>query len=535
MPDEQLPRRLGPMDAMFIFGDSPNAPQVIGNVCEFEGRIPFKRFQNTLNDRLQFVPRYRQVLVEAPLFAGMPSWEDDVEFDINNHVFEHRLEKPGDDAQFIALAQDLFQGKLDMNRPLWQIHLVYGLKGNRTGAVMRVHHCLVDGIAGVELLRVLFDITPETPKVPKKKFHPRRPPGRGTQLYNAMIDNLAQGLDHWTRMGAEILSMGRDKDMGSLAKTLREFGGTLGHSLLKPTERFHFNKSFTGRRVFAFASRSLAETRRMRGEFGGTINDVVLAVLTEGMRRYLHDHDEETEGKCLTYMIPVNVRGESESGAMGNRITLLPVKVPLDELDPVERVDQIHQTIQELKQSDVPRTVGLFLGMLQGTHPLFQKLTFGSLLSNELGLRVLGHVPQWPPANLICTNIPGPQIPLYAVGHRLLRMYPLLALILDMGVSTAITSYDQRLYVSFIGDEGCADDVDRLRDHFMDAWDELRHAANVEEGAYIELKRPAIERTKARPAAKRVTKKKPAAKRKGAVRKKTVRAKENRQGGRSSR
>ncbi len=449
----------------------------VGAMAVFEGKIPFKRFMKTINSRLHLVPRYRQIVLDAPFNVGMPTWEDDPEFDIANHISEITLEKPGTEAQLRELSQELFEGRLPRDRPLWELYVVKGLEGGRTGLVARVHHAMIDGVAGVGLMMILFDTVPNPVPIRKKPYRPAPLPDQASLLQDALWDNAIEGIQHWTQFQKTFVNFARDRSGDDVLESFKHFGSAL-KDLVSPRHKFSFNKRFSGERAIAFGEASFAEARAIRAECGGTINDVALTVLTGALRKYLKNEGEYLEGKTVSVVCPVNVRAETDSGSLGNQISFLPVNVPLDIDDPVELLNTISSTTATLKGAKVAELVGMLFSMLQGMPAPLQRLALASAVT-ETGQSVMQLIPQLPPGNLICTNVPGPQIPLYTCGKRLSKYYPLLPVVLEMGISLGITSYNQRLYFTYMADGNCAPDIAKVADYHVEAFNELRDAAQV--------------------------------------------------------
>lgn len=487
--DSKLKRRMSPMDAFFLFSDSEEAPMTIGFVGMFAGQVPIRKFRNRLNSRLHLIPRYRQVVVHAPFNVGLPTWEDDPEFKIERHVRQLRLGRDVSEQSLFEFAEEVFEGGLDLKRPLWEIFLIPNVEGGRTGIICRVHHCMVDGIGGIGLMHVVFDVVPDPAPIRKRRYAPDPIPDKAMLLYDALWDNALEGIEHWAQFSSRMKSFARRKTREQLAAAVREFGSQLGE-LLSPSRRLPFNKPFNGARRFAFSELSFAEARAIKAVAGGTINDVALTILAGAMTEYLELHGQNTLGEELSVVCPVNIRDEHDR-SVGNQISFLPVKVPLDLDDPLERLRAVVSRTSELKETGVPEMVHLFFSALQGLPVPVQKTLLSGLSSSEYG-KLVDKLPQIPPGNLICTNVPGPQIPLYSCGYRLQKYYPLLPLTLEMGISCGITSYEQTLYFSFMGDGNCAPDIDVLRDCHQRAYENLRDAASVSSRQFVPLRYPAV-------------------------------------------
>lgn len=469
----------------------------VGCVDIFEGKISYTKFVRNIESRLHLIPRYRQVVTPAPFNVGLPTWEFDPNFNIRNHIKRVKIDSPGSEEQFYDIAGQLFSGPLDRSKPLWEIHLVEGLAQKRTGMLAKVHHCMIDGIAGVGLMHAVFDAWPNPEKTRKQPYRPDPIPSPTQLLYDALWDGLSETLEHWSKFQKNLAEYGDGKDIKEVLTDVKEFGLTM-KDFLSPIKRFPFNKPFSGKRTIIGRSFSFAEARDIRTACGGTVNDVALTVVSGAIQRYLEMHGESLRKQTVRILVPVNIRQEDERGEMGNRISFLPVDIPLDILDPVERLRIIAETTQHLKETKVIEAISLMFNVLQGAPTLLQSIALSNAASSS-GQFLLGLLAQVPPSHLICTNVPGPQIPLYTVGHQLLTHYVLLPVALEMGISCGVTSYDQRLYISIIGDAQAAPDSDKIVDFLADSFHELRVAAEVKERLYVEIPRAF------RPAARVVT------------------------------
>jgi len=461
-----LGRRLSAQDASFLYFEREEAPLHIGSIAVLEGDVPFERFVDSIEKKLHLIPRYMQRVVPAPFNIGHPTWEWDPDFDVRRHIFEVQMPAPGSDQQLVGLAADLFAGMLDREKPLWEMYLVRGVEGNRSAVVSKVHHCLVDGVSGIELLMIVFDVSPNPPAPPPAPEVERHPiPGPLTRLMDAVWDNISETLDTWASLqkslvDAVILGDSRGRSMLRALETAAPYFQT-------PVERAPFNKPFGGKRRLGVSEFSFAEVRAIRSSCGGTVNDVVLAVLGGAVSRYLEMHGQKTEKRMLRVLTPVNVRREDERGKLGNRVSMLLVEVPLGVDDPVERLRMVTERTETLKRQHVADGMETVVEALNAAPPVLQALA--------------GMLPQPPNtvANMVCTNVPGPMIPLYCVGHRMLAHYPLIPIGWEMGVSCGVTSYDQKLYFGLMADADCAPDVERLKEFLDQAFVELRAAAGV--------------------------------------------------------
>ena len=438
----------------------------IGSVAVFQGEISYERFVKNIQDKLHLIPRYRQRVLPAPLNIAHPTWEFDPEFDISKHIISRRLDPPGSEDQLRELAARLFQGMLSRDKPLWEMYLVHGLQGDRSALVSKVHHCLVDGVSGIELLMIVLDVSqdPPPPPPPPEPFRPPPLPDAITRLSDALFDRMADSLRTAADTQRALL---KALDNPASSRSISRAVETALPYFLRPGQRAPFNAPFSGDRKLAWYECSFAEVRAIRQACGGTVNDVVLAVLGGALNRYYEAHGIETEGQVARVLTPVNVRREDERGALGNRISMLLIEVPLGLRNPIERLDAVHERTEALKRNHVADGIELATEPLGNLPPMLQAM--------------LGTLP--PPrntvANLVCTNVPGPMIPLYSVGHRLEANYPLVPIAWEMGVGCAVMSYNHQLYFGLMADAQAAPDVDRLGDFLAQAYVEMRSAAGV--------------------------------------------------------
>ncbi len=465
MSQANLSHRLSAQDATFLYMEREEAPMNIGSVAVFQGEISYQRFVKNIQDKLHLIPRYRQRVVPAPLNLAHPTWEFDPEFDISKHIIPVRLDPPGSEEQLRELASRLFQGMLSRDKPLWEMYLVHGLEGDRSALVSKVHHCLVDGVSGIELLMIVLDVSPDPPPPsPPEPFQPPPIPDAITRLSDAVFDRLAESLKTTADMQEALLN---SIDNPASSRSINRALETALPYFLRPGQRAPFNAPFSGQRKLAWSECSFAEVRAIRQACGGTVNDVILAILGGALSLYYEAHGMETEGQVARVLIPVNVRREDERGALGNRISMILIEVPLGLRNPIERLNAVHERTESLKRNHVADGMELAAGFLGNMPPMLQAL--------------LGSLPPPPNtlANLVCTNIPGPMIPLYSVGHLLEANYPLVPIAWEMGVGCAVTSYNHKLYFGLMADAQAAPDVDRLGDFLAQAYVELRSAAGV--------------------------------------------------------
>ena len=490
MSENELKRRLTPMDAFFLYAETETAPMQVGGTCIFEGKLSFPRFRMHLAARLHQVPRYRQRAVFVPLNVSHPTWEDDPDFDIDNHLFRVRLDRPGTEEQLQQLSGEIFTGMLDRNKPLWEMYLVEGLSGNRTALILKVHHCMVDGVAGIGLAYTFLDVTPALPEKTRKiPFKPKPLPDVKARIYDAVWDNMVDSVVHWVRFSANITDFSARVNGTGVKHALGKFAGTLG-GFLMPLKKMPFNSPFSGERLHAWREYKDSDIRIIRAVSGATVNDVVLAALALATRKYLEDHPEVDVSAftSLRTLVPVNVRRERERSALGNRISFLPIELPLNISDAIELLHAIHGQMREHKAFRVADSISLMFDALQGTSVAAQATLLGTL-ANPVARQILGPAVEISPANLICTNVPGPQIPLYALGHRLMAVHGVVPTCLGMGINCCVVSYDQKVSVSIVGDGMAAGDgVAQIMANYDGKFQELLAAARIKGDKYVEIR-----------------------------------------------
>ncbi|HVS13858.1 MAG TPA: wax ester/triacylglycerol synthase family O-acyltransferase [Thermoanaerobaculia bacterium] len=466
--------RLTATDASFLYFERDEAPMHIGALCLFEGVVPYEPYVETIAAKLALLPRFREKIVPAPLALGHPTWESDEEFDVRNHVVLHQLPGPGGEAELRTLVNRLIAGKMRRDRPLWELHLVHGLEGGRSAMVSKVHHAMVDGVGGNAILTTILDLERDPPPPPRREYRPTSPLPPSARAVEAMRDSARSVVDavsdHLRAIGDLARSFDAERVQASLA-VLRESMPDLA----LPPKRLPFNRPCSGERNFVWTKVPFAEARAIRSALGGTVNDVMLASLGGAVGRYAELHGQSTAGRSMRVMVPVNVRPDHEGAALGNLVSVLPVEVPLGFDDPAARLRAVRAATRTLKEGRVAEGVNLVTS-LAGAIPVPAQALFGALASSP-----------FPPFNLVCTNVPGPQIPLYAMGQRLEAYYPHVPVGWDLGVCCAIFSYHQMLHVGLNSDLRACPDVERLRDFFDESFAELKAMAGVEDLPSLEL------------------------------------------------
>jgi len=468
MQNNQQGDRLSWGDTVFLHLEREGMPLNVACVCVFEGDIPFEDCVQFVESKLPLTPRYLKRLAPAPFNIGLPGWEYDPTFDLRRHVREVRL-KHGSDAELKTLAGKIFSKVMDRQHPLWDLTWVHGLKGNRSALIFRLHHCLADGIAGVELMNVLMDASPVAARLPKRKLRLRVPPPRDvvTAVASGFVDSYAEFVKR---------ILGSLGDVSTMAERFATNGGGLATDEFKQllpelcasTERLRFNVLYRGPQKFAWVEIPLAEMKAIKQTCETSVNDVILALVTATIRRYVEVHGDRVKGRLLRMMVPVNLRGNDNPGELGNRISLVPVTVPLDISDPRKLLAAVHRRTEFLKRAHAAELVSLAGGLI-GMLPTTVQALAG---------QILGQVP-FTPFNMVCTNVPGPQYPLYLLGHKMVACYPYVPVGGEMTLNCAILTYNGTAYFGFSGCVHAAPDLRRLEALLQLSFTELRNAAKI--------------------------------------------------------
>ena len=464
------PDRLTALDSAFLHiedaGPSRPAHMHVASVMTFEGPAPsYDDLLAALEARLHLVPRYRQRLAEIPYGQGRPVWLDDPHFNVRYHLRHTGLPVPGGDEELKRLAGRLFSQRLDRNRPLWELWLVDGLEGGRFALVGKTHHALVDGVSGVDITTVLFDASPEPSPAggPDTPWAAKPPPSRAQLLADALVERAtvpAEGL-----RAVRALTRAPRRVAGDLAAGVTGVASALV-ATLRPAPPSPLNVPIGPHRRYTWVDADLAEFKAIKDELGGTVNDVVLAAVSLTLGRYLRRQGHPVDGLVLRALVPVSVRADLERGALGNRVAAMYAPLPVGIEDPEEVHRRVHESMAGLKES----------GQAVGAQVVTQLGDFAppTILSQAARLQARQ---RW--FNLVVTNVPGPQVPLYVLGRRMLRLYPVVPLSLNQALGVAIMSYDGALGWGLLGDYDAIGDLDDLAGDLETAIADLARAAGV--------------------------------------------------------
>ncbi len=454
--------RLTGLDASFLALEKDGAHMHVGSVLLFDGPAPaYDVFAAHIERGMHHVPRYRQRLAFPPLGAGRPVWVDDPHFNVGYHVRHTALPPPAGADELRRLAGRVFSQQLDREKPLWEIWLVDEAGDDRFALICKTHHALVDGISGVDIMTVLFDLSPDPPEAePTPPWAARPLPGAAELLATALAERvtgplglLRSAVSHPDQAGA-----GAGRAAAGLAAM-----AAAGISGAPPSP---FNVRIGPHRRFAWSSAELALLKAIKDALGGTINDVVLTVVTGALRAHLFRHGLDPEGLELKAMVPISVRADAARGALGNQVAAMYAPLPVGLGDAVDRYRFVHGAMKGLKES----------GQAVGAQAITRLADAAAPTVLDQAARLQSRQRFF---NLTVTNVPGPQVPLYVLGRRLEAFYPMVPLVLNTALGIAIMSYDGRVFFGLLGDYDALADLDELTSDLDRAIDELAAAAGV--------------------------------------------------------
>jgi len=456
--------RLSAVDASFLHNEGSASHMHVGGIALFEGPPPaIADFLDQIRGRLHLVPRYRQKLSFMPLASGRPLWVDDPDFNLEYHVRHTALPEPGDEAQLLRLAARIFSQRLDRSKPLWETWFVEGLEGNRFALINKTHHALIDGISGVDLATVIFDLSPVPQPVETdgREWQPQREP-TGTDLLAAGVRGLVgQAAGVATRA---VQAVTRPETALHRTREALEGVGEVGWAALNPAPDTPLNVPIGPHRQVAVVRNELADFKRIKNELGGTVNDVVVTVVAGALRKWLHSRGVRTEGLELRGLVPVSTRSEGEHGQLGNQIAAMRAPLPVYIADPVARLRFVKRAMDGLKESK--QAVGA--EVLAGVQNFAPPTVLAQAVRINFSTRLF---------NLIVTNVPGPQMPLYVLGRELQAIFPVAFLPEDHALAIAIMSYNGGLHFGLLADYDAPPDLDVIQAGLQESRDELLAAA----------------------------------------------------------
>ena len=458
--------RLTGLDSSFLHLERDSTHMHVAGCSVFSGSAPpYQELVEAIEARLHLVPRYRQRLAFVPLHQGRPVWVDDPHFMVQYHVRHTALPRPGGEAELKRLAGRVFSQALDRSRPLWELWLVEGLAGDRFALLTKTHHALVDGVSGVDIATVLFDTSPEPLPVaaPEHEWVARPLPSSAQLLADALLERAT--LPQEVVPGVRATVRGPRTMAARLARALGSVTA-LAWTGLQAAPPSAFNVRIGPHRRFTCVRADLGQFKAIKNSLGGTVNDVVLAVVAGGLGGYLRLHGASTDGMTLRAMVPVSIRADIERGALGNRVAAMWATLPVGVADPVDRLHRVSAEMKDVKQS----------GQAVGAEILTRLSGFAPPTIMAQAARLQAHQRLF---NLVVTNVPGPQFPLYLLGRELEAIYPMVPLAENTALGIAILSYNGQLNFGLVSDYDALADVEVFADELYASIDELAAAAGV--------------------------------------------------------
>ncbi|GAA3244586.1 wax ester/triacylglycerol synthase family O-acyltransferase [Pseudonocardia petroleophila] len=478
-----MPPRLSPLDASFLYLEQPTTPMHVGAVSIFErppSGFDYDTLVGLIEQRIALVPRYRQKVRHVPANLARPVWVDDVDFDVAYHVRRSALPKPGSDDQLTELVARLMSRPLDPTRPLWEMYLVEGLERGRSAILTKTHQAMVDGISAIDIGQVILDIsTPEEDAAAPKGRGGARGPGTHPELWmprpeptdvELVMGAVAEAVARPGLVVENAVAAAGDA-VATVGKVASGFGQlfSMARTASRRAPGTPLNVDISTQRRFAIARTELEDYRRVRAAHGCTVNDVVLSVVAGALRDWLLSRGEPVRsGSSVRAMVPLSVRGEADvpstatAGSLGNRVSSFIVDLPVGEPSPVVRLHHVTHAMREHTAS--AHSVGADTLVRIGGFAPPTLHALGARAASGMSKRIF---------NLVVTNVPGPQFPLYAAGARMLEMFPVVPLAKGQALAIGLTSYDGGVYYGFNGDRDAMPDVEVLAGLVDEALDEL--------------------------------------------------------------
>jgi diacylglycerol O-acyltransferase / wax synthase len=473
-------QQLTGLDAAFLALETANSTGHVGGVSVLDPKdapapLTLARLTQVLGERLPLIPVLRRKLLSVPFGLDQPYWVDDPNFDIEYHIREIALPRPGSDAQLTEQVSRLHARPLDRSRPLWEIYLITGLAKRRVAVYTKIHHSAIDGASGAELLTILLDLTPEGREVPAEApFAPARPPSplaltamaaaklawrpvetvRFTNELVRVLPTLAPALS--TLVGG---MLGLNRGDGEIIPT------TPGRAPMTP-----FNRQITPHRRLALRSVDLDSVKAVKNAFGVSVNDVVMAMCAGALRRWLGDHDALPDAPLIA-MIPVSVRDPAGKAAMGNKVSAMLATLPTNLADAADRVQVVHAATKTAKAQQAVIPQGLVDQVSDFSPPALTARAARVVFATGLLHRL-------PPFNLCISNVPGPNVPVYLCGAKLLAHYPVSVITDGQGLNITLVGYLGQLHFGLVSCRELIPDIDVLADYLVEELDVLLKAAS---------------------------------------------------------
>lgn len=464
-------QQLSHVDAAFLSFERPNTPMHTAGVVIFDGMLPFQRVYETIEERLHLVPRFTQKVAQVPFGIGRPFWVNDDHFDLSFHLRHAALPAPGTDEQLCDYAARLISRPLDRSRPLWEIYVIEGLEDGRSAMVAKTHHVMVDGMSSMDLATVLFDFGAEL-----QRFDPH------PQAVAKATSTLDLTVEAAKRQARDLIDLGRSvagavmspRRVVTSARTSAGAVVSAATSILRPASRSPLNVGPGLHRRYAVVRSTLQTFKDIKNAADSTVNDVVLAVCADALGKLFRSRGERTEGTTLRVLVPVSVRSESKKMALGNELTPIFPELPIGKMKPLDRLRIIHDQMDDIKESKRAVGADLLVNITRWAPPTLHAM------AARAGVRG-----RW--MNTVISNVPGPQIPLYSCGIKMLEPYPVIPLAQGQSLSIGVTSYLGGIFFGLNADRDAHADLQQLARYVDESILELEKAAG-ERGSVTKAK-----------------------------------------------
>ncbi|MDP8957233.1 MAG: wax ester/triacylglycerol synthase family O-acyltransferase [Actinomycetota bacterium] len=459
--------RLGAQDSSFLYLETPSVHFHVGGVAILDpstrpdGVLRYEDVVEVISSRLHLAPRFRQRVAFPPLPIGRPVYVDDVDFDLSFHLRRAALPRPGGRRELIEYVQRVISRPLDRTKPLWELYLIEGLEDGLLALLGKVHHAIVDGVAAIDVASAVFDFSPEPQILETQPWEPEPEPTQLEVLREGIREQLVNPVESLVEFGQRTLQapLRVAEQMGAVVRGLRDIAG---RGLIAPASPF--NRRVGPNRRFSMFEEPVQTFKDIKNALGGTVNDVVLTTVAGALHRLFRHRGERTRDRTLRAMVPVSVRSDNERDVLGNRVSSIFVDLPIAQMTAKKRLALIREQTKNLKESQ--QAVGAEFLMNIGTwapptiHAMAARLASRSRL-----------------INLVVSNVPGPQVPMYIAGAKLLAQYPVMPIAETMGLSIACTSLAGTMAFGITADWDTLPDIEVLTQGLDDQLAELRKAA----------------------------------------------------------
>ena len=459
--------RLTAADASFLYTETASGPMHISSIIILDGELSFEDVYEHIDERLHMLPAYRRKIAQVPMNLAHPTWVDDDNFDLGNHIIDHLLPEGAELDDAIAAAVKINEPLLDRGKPLWMTHVIRGVPG-KTLLLHETHHCMIDGASGVELMAIIYDFDPDGDEVPppEAEWSPQQTPSPAVLFNEAFNENMGElARTDWAE---------RFRPPSAEQQNLmQQAGRVMTDFMRKPAITAPFNAGMVGpRRELSWMRQSFDEIREIRRAFGGTINDVVLTVVSEAVASYLAEEGEDTVDRYIRVMCPVNVRTEDQKGALGNRVSAIFPVLPAWQMPARQRLAAVTTETERIKANQdaqaltmmqegapQPWPVAQWPSQLVGT--AFDPTRLAATAPAPI-MPTVGPRPPNMGVNFVCTNVPGAQVPQYLKGRMVTDQIGLLILQGNVGFSVTVLSYNKTLFFGFVCEPRLLPNIQRI-------------------------------------------------------------------------